>query len=55
MLMVIQRINATAKGFKPMVFRVCKERVEPIKNKVTFNPDFAATVTIELKLSKKGK
>ncbi|WP_375180954.1 hypothetical protein, partial [Chryseobacterium sp.] len=54
-LMKIHRKTAKARGLKPMVFKVSTERVEPIKNNVKFNPDFAKKVMEELSSPTKGK
>ncbi|MDN4012943.1 hypothetical protein QX233_10755 [Chryseobacterium gambrini] len=53
--MKIHRKTAKARGLKPMVFKVSTERVEPIKNNVKFNPDFAKKVMEELSSPTKGK
>lgn len=54
-LIMLQRKTAMTKGFRPIVFKVWIDKVEPIRNKVRFNPDLANSVIPELSRLKKGK
>ena len=45
-LIMTQSTMARNKGFQLMVFKVAIEIVEPMKNRVKFNPDFAAVVAM---------
>ena len=45
-LIMTQSTMARNKGFQLIVFKVAIEIVEPMKNKVKFNPDFAAVVAM---------
>lgn len=53
--MTIHKIIASNNGLKLIDFRASNDKVEPIKNKVKFNPSFENLVIVGLIESKIGK
>ena len=54
-LITTHKIIASNKGLKLMDFKASNDNVEPIRNRVKFNPNFEILVIVGLTESKIGK